>query len=262
MTDRDNREAIALDKRNKAVLLAGVDSSGHVRVANIEEVRFQGPGGGYDGLVLATHEQVQQLMRSGFTTLAGGRASADGTVPSADQAADGTAQRILVDEMGRIWVVPVASPPVVEVLATALAPSVFATAYTGLATTSAISVAGAKRVLVDVAYTPAATGDGLWIYPQLSILTPAAYRYVQQVNAGGRPMSGPTTPPTVQRPVKGNSMYAPFESVTTTGAAAASQLFELDANDWRGALSLRFALRSTAVAGPGVVTLTIAVQYG
>lgn len=104
MTDRDNREALSSDKRAKALLLAGVDSSGHVRVVSIEEARFQGPGGGYDGLVLATHEQVQQLMRSGFATLVGGRASSNSTVPTTDQAEDAAAQRVLIDAMGRVWV--------------------------------------------------------------------------------------------------------------------------------------------------------------
>lgn len=260
MTDRDNREALTSDKRSKATLLAGVDSSGHVRVLNVEEVRFQGPAGGYDGLVLATHEQVQQLLRSGFTTLAGGRASADGTVPTADQAADGTAQRILVDEMGRLWVVPLPPDPVVSVLSVALVPSVFATAYSGLAVTAAaVDVAGAKRVRCEVDYTPAATDDKLWLYPQLSIQTPASYRLLQQLGSVAKPRSGPTAPPTVVRAPQGYSSYAPFDDLTTTAATPALASFELAPDDWQGALSLRFAVRSTALAAPGVVTIRVAV---
>lgn len=104
-TDRDRRIQTRPNDNTEGhdgTLLAGVGSDGQPHGLEAEErVTSQQ---GYGGLILATHEQILELMRSGFGTIAAGRADADGSIPVADQAADATAQRILVDEHGRIWV--------------------------------------------------------------------------------------------------------------------------------------------------------------
>jgi hypothetical protein len=115
-TARDRREIRLLDKlRNLGRAVSGYGSDGAVYPFRVEE--FVQHLRGYGGLILAGAEQVPGIgnlaenLRSGFAVIAGGRASLDGTVPAADQAGDGQAQRILTDEMGRIWVTAWPVPP-------------------------------------------------------------------------------------------------------------------------------------------------------
>lgn len=263
-TTRDRRDLAQIKKLiGRGHPIGGIGSDGKVYPLRIEE--FTGRARGYGGVLLAAHEQVPAFgqagteLRSGFALVAGGRVSLDGTVPTGDQGAAGQAQRILVDADGKVWVVAGTPDPTITTLATTLAPSVFGTAYGSLVTTTAADVAGATRVRCEVSYTPAADDDKLWVYPQLSIQTPASYSLLQQLSSVAKPRSGPTLPPTVTRSPQGYSSYAPFDDLTTAAATAVTASFELAPDDWQGALSLRFALRSTALVGPGTVTMRVAV---
>lgn len=259
--------------------VGGVDLEGMPTPFTFEE------RGRYRGLILAGLERARKTLFSRFLYMIGGFVSSTGEVAASEEADDGTAQRVLVDEHGRLWArlpagvvnwiqeqtaivgedarqVPLQrlivgkeiTRPVT--LAASLAASLWTVAYASLATTLPVQIDRAKRVTLRVTYTPGESGARLLLYPQITLgESPEVWGFVSAQQDALTPLSGLVNPASLARQSAGYFAEDPFAAFTTTAATPIVATFTLD--DYPALNALRFALRDTALTTAGTATIIV-----
>lgn len=278
-------ELAGLDDENQipAQPVAAVNAQGRPSVARAEGA------GTYRGWIFAAMERPLKSFLSRFVNVVGGRASADGTIPTDEQAPDDKAQRALLDEMGRIWVrlsndvinavserfaivgedarfapldrLGVASPSA-RTLLVAKALTISGSAVTNpysFVTTTPVWVERGDLVTVQLLYTPASSHQGRpIIYPQFG-MNGHVYGLLEfdfvTLYDGGTIVAGPGDGAELDG--KGRMSFKCFDADVVAPATRSETVLDglaCSATGW-----LRFALVDVG-ANAGAVTMIVKVS--